>query len=139
MIINFDTVKAQVHKCLKAELPDNLFYHGIHHTFDDVLPAAERLGQLAKLNTDDMLLLQTAAAYHDMGYIERYENNEIIAARMVSEELPQFGYSQTQIDLIKQIILVTNFANTPKTLLEKLMRDADLDSLGRDDFFVISL
>ena len=46
---------------LSQELPANLYYHGIHHTRDDVVPAAIRLANLADLSEKDMLILKTAA------------------------------------------------------------------------------
>lgn len=123
---------------LRAELPGNLYYHGPRHTLDDVLPAAKRLAQLAGLVEEDSLLLQTAALYHDIGYCQQYAHNEPIAARIAVETLAGFGYSASQIEAIQTIILATQVPQQPHSLLEELMCDADLDGLGRDDFYMIS-
>ena len=45
------------------------------------------------------------------------------------------GYTEKQIDVISRIILATQFPHTPKTNLEEIMCDADLDNLGREDFY----
>ena len=55
MKVAFENVKKYVLDRFERELPGNLFYHGIHHTRDDVLPAAERLAKLEGMNTDGTL------------------------------------------------------------------------------------
>ncbi|MBD3307797.1 phosphohydrolase, partial [candidate division KSB3 bacterium] len=72
---DFEKAEAYVLTRLGEELPNDLPYHGIHHTRDDVLPAAERLAMLAGLNGDHFLVLRTAALYHDIGYVEQYAHN----------------------------------------------------------------
>lgn len=131
-------VREYVISKLAKELPNDLSYHGVQHTRDDVLPAAEHLAELAKLPPADRLLLRTAALLHDTGYIEQYRQNEIIAVRIAWETLPEFGYRNEQIDRIERIILATEMPQKPRDYLEQIMCDADLDSLGRKDFFLTS-
>ena len=133
----WEQVKAYVLKRLNIELPDDLRYHAIQHTFEDVLPAAERLAALAGLSEEDSLLLRVAAAYHDMGYIETYDKNEVIGARYARETLPQFGFTPQEVEIVAQAILATSFPQNPHTYLEQLLCDADLDNLGREDYFDI--
>jgi hypothetical protein len=45
------------------------------------------------------------------------------------------GYKPDEIGRIQEMILATDLASEPKTLVEKILCDADLDHLGRDDFF----
>lgn len=135
---DWNNTKKYVLARLANELPEGLFYHGIHHTRDDVLPGAERLARLASLSSAETLLLQTAALYHDIGFIEAYQDNEPISVRIAAQTLPQFGYTRAQIQVIGQIILATRLPQSPQNFLEQLMCDADLDSLGRDDYLVTS-
>lgn len=123
---------------LLNELSPDLYYHGFNHTIVDVLPAAERLSEMEGVSDEDRLLLQTAALYHDIGYIESYERNEGIAARIAAETLPRFDYSADQIHSIHDLIMVTQLPQQPGTLLQQIMCDADLNALGRDDFFITS-
>jgi uncharacterized protein len=120
---------------LQRELPPQLFYHGIAHTRDDVVPAARRLAELEQVDGEDLLLLTTAALYHDLGFIEQYEDNEVISVRIAAESLPDFGYRPAQVDVVSRIIMATRLPQTPQTLPEEIMADADLDVLGRDDFW----
>src|SRR6185369_1981441 len=52
--------------------------------------------------------------------------------------LPGFGYNEKEIEIICGMIMATRFPHQPKNLLEQIICDADLDYLGRDDFFKIS-
>lgn len=135
---DFERAREYVLKRLEQELPPNLYYHGIHHTRDDVLPAVARLAALANLGEEEYLLLKTAALYHDLGFIELYEMNEPIAIRIAGQTLPSFGYSPRENQRIQQIIAATQMPQSPDGLLENLMCDADLDSLGREDYFLVS-
>ena len=49
------------------------------------------------------------------------------------------GCTQEQIDTITGIILATRLPQQPKTLLQQILCDVDMDSLGRDDFFIQSM
>ena len=53
--------------------------------------------------------------------------------------LPQFGYTAEQIKVIEGIILATQIPQKPHNHLEEIVADADLDSLGRVDFWNRSL
>jgi uncharacterized protein len=135
---DWDGVKAYVMARLARGLPLELLYHSIYHTCADVLPAVERLAALAGVNGDDLLLLRTAALYHDMGYMVQYTNNEPIGARIARETLPDFGYSPDQIAIIERMIMATRMPQAPQSFLEALVCDADLDSLGREDYLETS-
>jgi uncharacterized protein len=136
--INFEVIKEHVLSRLERGLSPKLYYHGIFHTRDDVLPAATRLARLAEIADEDLLLLRTAALYHDIGYLETYREHEAAGARIASEELPQLGYRPDQVQKIANMIMATRMPQSPTTELEMLICDADLDSLGREDFFVTS-
>jgi uncharacterized protein len=125
-------------KRLETELASYLYYHSAAHTRDDVVPAAERLAQLEHVNGENLLLLRTAAFFHDIGFVEQPQNHEKISARIAGEVLPQFGYQSEQIRTIQSLILATQLPHVPESLLEAILADADLDSLGREDFMARS-
>ena len=121
---------------LEQDLAPVLVYHNLAHTHDDVVPAAEHLASLEGVAGESLQLLRTAAYYHDIGFIEQYAEHEAIGVRIARQVLPHFGYSSEDIRTICGIVLVTRMPQTPHTLLEEIMADADLDVLGRDDFWV---
>lgn len=139
MNMQSDRAAAYARQRLESELPSELRYHGAHHTIDDVVPAARRLADAHELSPEDRMILLTAAWYHDLGFIERYDQNEVFAVKIAQASLGEFGYTPEQIERVGRVILATELSRTPTTLLEEIMVDADLDSLGRTDMVTVGL
>jgi uncharacterized protein len=135
---DFERAKAYIVERLTNGLAPDLYYHGPHHTLEEVVPAVEQLAIMEEVEGDDLLLLRTAAYYHDCGFLEQYANNEPIAVEIARKVLPDYGYSRRQIRIIRGIILATQVPQRPRNHLEEIMCDADLDTLGRLDFFLLS-
>lgn len=121
---------------LERRLPSTLVYHSLGHTRDEVVPAAERLAALEGVGGDALLLLRTAAYFHDIGFVQRRDNHEDAGALVAAQMLPSFGYGADAIAAISGMIMATRVPQTPHTLLEQILADADLDVLGRKDFWV---
>jgi uncharacterized protein len=135
--MKFEEAKNYILMRLRQELPRDLYYHGLHHTLD-VCKSVEELASAESINGESLILLKTAAVFHDSGFLERYVNNEPIAVNFAEKYLPHYGYSREQIKTIGKIILSTRIPQKPDNHIEQIMCDADLDYLGRDDFFQIS-
>lgn len=131
---DFEKAREYALERLERELHSYLYYHSLGHTRDDVVPAVKLLAASQGVTDIDLLLLLTGAYFHDIGYIEKMQDHEMISARIASEALPGFGYSPDQVEIIRRIIMATKLPQSPQTLLEEIMADADLDVLGRDDF-----
>lgn len=121
---------------LAKELPNHLSYHSIEH-IEDVYNAAEQIGKQEGVSDYEMKLLLTAAWYHDAGFLKGAKDHEEESCRIAQAALPGYGYSAREISLISGMIMATRIPQTPHTKLEEIMADADLDYLGRDDFFTI--
>jgi HD superfamily phosphodiesterase len=130
--MDFKEAKKYILTRLENELKPNLYYHGIHHTLD-VYEASIRIAELEGLSQDEKIIVNTAALYHDSGFIYQYENNEEVAVKLIELILPKFGYNAEQIETIGEIILTTRIKSRPQTLLQRVMSDADYDYLGRSD------
>ena len=135
--INYFKAERRIMEILEKELNLNLYYHCVEHT-NDVARAAESIAIQEGLTDEALFLLKTAATYHDAGFVKVYDNNEVIGAQMAAEILPEYGYTPEQIQLVKELIFVTQIPHKPKNHLEEIMCDADLDYLGRNDFHQIS-
>ncbi len=122
---------------LEKELPDYLYYHNYKHTID-VVNQAELIGYGEGVSDEEILLLKTAALFHDSGHIISYQNHEYYGCQIAKEILPKYNYTQEQIDKICELIMATELPPRPKNLLERIMCDADLDYLGRADFIPVS-
>jgi len=134
-MIDFQGAKEYILDKLKTELNPDLKYHSISHTVD-VFNSATVLASMENINGKSLLLLQTAALYHDSGLLIKYKGHEDISVLIVHETLPNFGYSKEDIEIICRMIMSTKIPQAPQTHLDQILSDADLDYMGRDDFFM---
>jgi len=121
---------------LSDQLPVRLTYHNADHTMD-VYFAAQFIGHHENIKAEEMKLLLTAALYHDSGFLVRDKGHEEESCLIAKNTLPAYNYRVEEIELICGMINATKVPQSPKNLLEKILADADLDYLGRDDFFTI--
>jgi class 3 adenylate cyclase len=122
---------------LEKELPKYLYYHNVKHTID-VITQVELIGVVEGVTDYELLLLKTAALFHDIGQIHQSKGHEAIGCEYTKKILPKYGYSNDEIDEINSIIMATELPPKPKNLLQKIICDADLDYLGRSDFIPVS-
>jgi uncharacterized protein len=132
---DFDGAKAYAFGRLERELLPALTYHSIAHTRSEVLPAVETLAAMAGIAGERLLLLRTAAVFHDIGFIEQREGHEAAGVAIMQAALPGFGYSPAQVKAVADLVMTTRLPQTPQTLLEELLADADLDLLGRESYW----
>lgn len=136
-VMEFEKVKDFILTKLDKELPKSLYYHNIEHIID-VYDAVNRHIETAIVLEEDGVLLKTAALFHDSGFIIRAEGHEALSCDFARQYLPGFNYNDTQISKICGMIMATKIPQSPQNSLEEIMADADLDYLGRSDFFEIS-
>ena len=136
--MDFVRAKEYILGRLRTELPPKLFYHSFKHTID-VYEATINLAKMEGVNGVDLSLMEIAALYHDAGFICQYLDNEKVAAKMARETLPDFGYTPEQVEAVAAMIMATVVTAVPSTHFEQIVKDADLDYLGRDDFHPISV
>ena len=136
-IIKFEDLNDYVLDRLERELPKHLYYHNYKHTID-VTIGVEIIGYGEGVNEEEMLLLKTAALFHDFGQIVSAVDHEERGCKIAAEVLPGFGYDKEQIETIQGIIMATKLPPQPTTLLQEIIADADLDYLGRRDMVPVS-
>ncbi|MBX2928577.1 MAG: HD domain-containing protein [Saprospiraceae bacterium] len=134
--MNYHAAKAFILDKLEQELSADLTYHGLHHTLD-VLHVTEELCQLEAISPYESLLLKTAALFHDAGFTESNKDHEALGCAMVREHLPRYDFTPLEIERICGMILATKIPQSPGNFLEAILCDADLDYLGRSDFYDI--
>ncbi len=134
--MQFQKAKSHIAARLRKELPKHLSYHSAAHV-KDVYTAAERLAKAEGIKGEDRTLLLTAVMYHDCGFIIQAKDHETISCDIARQALPGFDYTPEQIERICGMIMATRVPQEPQNHLEQIICDADLDYLGRDDFFSI--
>jgi HD superfamily phosphodiesterase len=134
----YESIRSAILLKLGNKLAKDLFYHGVHHTID-VEQQAIRIALNENIaNPEELFILKVGCLYHDTGFLFTYRDHELAGCELATKELPTFGLTPSQIDIICGLIKATKIPQTPLTVLEKIIADADLDYLGRDDFFEIS-
>jgi class 3 adenylate cyclase/HD superfamily phosphodiesterase len=136
-IMQFTDLQEYILDKMEKELPPSLYYHNSKHTMD-VVTQVELIGLGEGVIDEDLLMLKTAALFHDAGHIASYDNHEHFSCILAREMLPDYFYTRSQIDLICDLIMSTKLPPKPKTKLQQIMCDADLDYLGRSDMIPIS-
>jgi uncharacterized protein len=134
--MNLDLARQFILDRLDRELPDALSYHCPSHT-RDVVAASLRIGLSEGLEGNDLVLLETAALFHDAGFLFAYQNHEENSCVVAREYLPQFNYTSEEIEVICETMMSTKIPQAPHSLIARVLCDADLDYLGSDLFFPI--
>jgi uncharacterized protein len=137
-MVNLVAIREHIISKLEGGLSEKLKYHDVNHTLD---VAAQSLSIAAEegINDPAMLLeLEIASLYHDTGFLFIYNGHEDKGCEIAREELPGFGVDQASIDNICGLIMATKVPQSPKNHLQEIICDADLDYLGRNDFFETS-
>jgi predicted metal-dependent HD superfamily phosphohydrolase len=133
---HFKLIKKHVLEKLEG-LPPYLTYHNVSHTLD-VLKHAEILAYDEGITSvRDLILLKTGALYHDTGFLTTYNGHEERSCELAQQELPNFGFDPKEIEIICGLIRATKIPQNPQNVLENIICDADLDYLGRPDFYII--
>ncbi len=132
---NSETIKIVKKYVNSILLPLDKYYY---HHYEHALEVMERVIYLWKkelLDNVEIEILAIAALFHDTWFIVWYENNEKFWARIAKDFLESILYPEDRIKKVKNLILKTSIKLKPKTILDKIIKDADLDNLWRNDFF----
>lgn len=135
--MDYRAAKSYILSRLRTELSEQLLYHGLSHTLD-VLQAAKSLCESEGVRGHSATLVKTAALFHDAGFVHnKHAGHEYEGCLIARAALPGFGYTSADIETICGMIMATKIPQSPTNLLEQIICDADLDYLGRPDFYQI--
>jgi HD superfamily phosphodiesterase len=122
---------------LNTQLGAQYHYHNATHAID-VYTAAKQIALGEGINAQETCLLLTAALFHDSGLLLGADEHEMKSCEVAREFLPGFGYTDEEVARICSIIMATKMPQNPQDKLGEIICDADLDYLGRNDFFILS-
>lgn len=121
---------------LKRKLAQNLSYHSYEHTID-VANVCNKYISLYKIDDQMAKLIRIAAVCHDFGYTVSPLLHEERSITLI-EPLLKTVLTKAEIDLVNGMIRATIIPQQPKTFYDKIIADADLDYLGREDYDKLS-
>ena len=135
---NWDLLCHTIIVLLLERLAPHLTYHDWKHT-EHVIKMAEDIARQEQIPDDDTLLIKTAALFHDAGFINTTSEGHVEESiRLAKIRLPEFGYTEQEIEIISRMIQATSIPQKPKTKLECILVDANLEYLGTDCYKYIS-
>lgn len=128
-----EAVKNYMILFLSENLPDDLYFHNIGHTYD-VVDAVCEIGLQAGLSEEEMHIVQVSAWFHDCGYANTYIGHEDESKKLAKLFLDNFGCEKDFTEAVLKCIESTKYPPKPNSLLEKVMCDADMYHLARANY-----
>jgi hypothetical protein len=122
---------------LRFDLNVKYLYHDSRHT-EDVIRQVQEISYREGVSNEEIALLKLAALYHDLGFLVQRANHEAAGVDLFMQEASNSAISEEDKQHVARLIMVTKIPQQPKTLLESIICDADLDYLGREDFPAIA-
>ena len=132
--MNLDAARNYAIECLTNDVPETHCYHDIIHTRDAVVPIALEIGRSEHLAQRDLALIETAAWFHDIGFLHTNNEHEQMSCDIAGTVLTKWDYGQDDINQIQAMIMATRLPQTPSGLLAAILCDADLNVLGQPNF-----
>ncbi len=114
---------------------DRVFsFHSIHHT-EGVVRAATAMADHYHLLAEDKAALVLAAWFHDTGYSKGESiDHEIESQKIVQQFLENKNIPDSILTKVTGCIAATKIPQSPHSLIEQIICDADLHHLGTDSF-----
>jgi len=122
---------------LNTKLSKDRYYHSLNHTLN-ILKVANQYIRREKIYGHDAKLIRIGVLMHDIGFTVSNDNHELLGAEIAKKLMIEHGFSKRDIKVVNGLILSTQIPQTPHNQYEKIICDADLDYLGRSDFYEIS-
>lgn len=116
------------------KLPGWAVYHNYDHTVETV-QAVKEFANHYGLSKREAEILEVAGWFHDSGYISGADGHEEKSADIAMDFLTRHNYAQEDVGLVLKCIRATKVGVIPEDLSESIIKDADLISLGKPDYF----
>ena len=122
-----------VRELLATKLPGNRIFHNIQHT-ESVVNASNIICRNLNVTNSDKELVMLAAWFHDVGHVLTFHGHELESQHIASTFLEKYDFPKKKIEQITQIIGATQMPQSPSTILEEIICDADLFHLSSLDY-----
>lgn len=109
-------------------------FHNLEHT-EDVVEACSHMADYYNLHEEDRLVLLIAAWFHDVGYSSgQAKGHEEVSVQMATQFLHSHRVDESIVQRVTSCIQATRMPQSPVSLIEKILCDADLFHLSTEDF-----
>jgi len=129
-----EEAKQYISTLLTTELSENCVFHTISHTLD-VVANAEIIGKYCKLDENSLNVLRICALFHDVGYVDAYDDHELFSGERARTYLQSKNIDPEIINQVEVAILSTKTPQNPQDRISRILCDADLMNLTFDDYF----
>jgi len=135
-MIKLQDIEEMIIKMFDDEAPPNLYFHN-SALVKNICNIVELISTAERLPDEDFINLKLASVFLLTGYISDYEKPMEASLRLVEEILPEFGFSNENVELTSKIIKAsyTEHYDTPAS---KILHDAKYDYLGRVDYLKLT-
>ena len=128
------SARTYVTDIFQHQLNSAFVFHNVEHT-EDVVEACSHMANHYRLNEEDRLVLLLAAWFHDTGYTTgQADGHEEASVQTATRFLESQHTDGTLVQRVGSCIQATRMPQSPVTLVEKILCDADLHHLATDDF-----
>jgi adenylate cyclase len=135
-LIKLQDIEEYVLKMFDDEAPPNLYFHNsslAKNTGNQV----DLLSNAEKLSEEEYIHLRLAAVFLFTGFISDYDRPMEGACQIVEEVVPKFGFTKTNVEAAKKII-INSFSQKQESVSDNILHDAGSDYFGRVDFIKLT-
>lgn len=113
---------------------DTLAFHNLKHT-QNVVDRTKEIAGHYHVNEKEMLILYTAAWFHDTGYLfTEPSKHEVMSADVMKKFMLDHTNDTELIKEVEQCIMATKSPRNPTNLLQQIICDADTYNFGTKEF-----
>jgi len=127
-------VEAYVTNFISEQVPSEFAYHNIEHTIN-VVHACREIGRLVQISEQEQTILELAAWFHDTGYDKGPQDHEERSCKYARAYLAKQDFDEIALQTIEACIMATKLPQTPTSLLQQIICDADLSHLGLKNYW----
>lgn len=135
--MNYEQILKETEQYVEAFFSENISSKYVFHDFEhtvQMVGAAKGIAEGFELDEREMLLVQLAAWFHDTGYQEGPNDHEARSCKIAADFLDGKITAEDQA-IIKGCIMATKIPQSPVTIMEQVMCDADLSHLGMKTYW----
>jgi len=124
-LLRLGDLEVKVFEDILTDLPHSLYFHKIEYA-RKIYNQSFLLCRAEEIEQEERLLVRTAALLLFTGLTQSFNNFENRSSVIAREILPDFKYSETQVDQICNLIMATKQPFNPHNQLEKILIDAKI-------------